>query len=236
MAAPTVVAPRAAARVSRAWQLPFKTWHPLMVYGISRLITARRTQGLGILARVPDAGACAPGGGPARLLGGRAKPEPRPGCRCNGCGLRPDGARRQPLLRLRAPHLHLPGCAGHATRLSQEPDGDKGQNGRAGKGQYQESSVGIVPCTDAKAWGPELRSCSVAYPAYLLLARVPVPSVTRWLLMAFPLMWPFPEKAATLSERRYRVILMAVLAILGLAMQGVWVSTLGAPVPSVRYP
>lgn len=49
-------------------------------------------------------------------------------------------------------------------------------------------------------------------------------------------MWPFPDKAATLSERRYRVILMAVLAILGLAMQGVWVSTLGAAAPSVRYP
>ena len=63
-----------------------------------------------------------------------------------------------------------------------------------------------------------------------------MPSVIRWLLMAFPLMWPFPKKAATLSERRYRVILMAVLAILGLAMQGVWVSTLGAAVPSVRYP
>lgn len=148
MEAFTVVAPHAAARarVSRAWQLPFKTWQPLMVNGISRLIAAPfivtatyrahrpgsadlatawdggwyrtiatqgypsrfaprhrptgRTEGMGILARIPDAGACAPGGGPARLLGGRAKPEPRPGCRCNGCGLGPDGARRQPLLRL----------------------------------------------------------------------------------------------------------------------------------------
>ena len=37
-------------------------------------------------------------------------------------------------------------------------------------------------------------------------------------------MWPFPEVAATTSERRFRVILIAALAIVGLAMQWVWVN------------
>ncbi len=42
MAAPAVVAPRleGRTRLSRAWPLPFQLWYPLMVYGISRLITA----------------------------------------------------------------------------------------------------------------------------------------------------------------------------------------------------
>ena len=98
-------------------------------------------------------------------------------------------------------------------------------------------TLGIVLRPGAKAWGPEIRTWSVAYPGYLLLATVPGPSVIRWLLLAFPLMWPFPEAATTLLERRFRVIFIAVLAVVGLATQWVWVSTfLGATAPSVRYP
>ena len=98
-------------------------------------------------------------------------------------------------------------------------------------------TLGIVLRPGAKAWGPELRTWSVAYPGYLLLATVPVPSVIRWLLLGFPLMWPFPEAAATRSERRFRVIFIGVLVIVGLAMQWVWVSTfLAAAAPSYRYP
>ena len=98
-------------------------------------------------------------------------------------------------------------------------------------------TLGIVLRPGARSWGPELRSWVVAYPGYLLLVTVPGPSVIRWLLLAFPLMWPFPERAATRSERRFRVIFIAGLAIVGLAMQWVWVSTfLGATAPSVRFP
>jgi hypothetical protein len=97
--------------------------------------------------------------------------------------------------------------------------------------------LGLVLRRGAKAWGPELRSWSVAYPGFLLLATVPVPSVIRWLVLAFPLMWPFPEVAATVSERKFRVIFIALLAIVGLAMQWIWVTTfLGATAPSARYP
>jgi hypothetical protein len=98
-------------------------------------------------------------------------------------------------------------------------------------------SLGIILRPGARAWGPELRSWSLAYPGFLLLATAPVPSVIRWLLLAFPLMWPFPEPAATRSERRLRLIFIAVLALVGLTMQWVWVSNfLAAAAPSVRYP
>lgn len=89
----------------------------------------------------------------------------------------------------------------------------------------------------AKAWGPELRSWSVAYPGYLLLATAPGSSVIRWILLAFPLMWPFPEAATTRSERRIRVMFIAVLAVVGLVMQWIWVSTfLATTAPSYRVP
>jgi hypothetical protein len=98
-------------------------------------------------------------------------------------------------------------------------------------------TIGIAVRPGARAWGPELRSWSIAYPAYLLLTTVPGPSVVRWLLLAFPLMWPFPEPPATASERRLRVGLIAGLAVVGLILQWVWVSSfLAAATPSVRYP
>jgi len=98
-------------------------------------------------------------------------------------------------------------------------------------------TLGIVLRPGAKAWGPELRSWAITYPGYLLLATVPGPSVIRWLLLAFPLMWPFPEAATTRSERRFRLIFIASLAVVGLVMQWVWVSSfLGATAPSDRYP
>jgi hypothetical protein len=98
-------------------------------------------------------------------------------------------------------------------------------------------TVGIVARPGAKAWGPELRAWSVSYPGYLLFATVPGPSVIRWLLLAFPLIWPFPEPAATRSERKFRVILIAMLAMVGLVLQRVWIfDFLAAAAPSVSYP
>ena len=98
-------------------------------------------------------------------------------------------------------------------------------------------TVGMALRSGASAWGPELRAWVVAYPAFLLLTTVPGPSVIRWMLLAFPLFWPFPEAAETLSERRFQVVFVAVLAIIGLTMQWVWVSHfLAAQMPSVWYP
>lgn len=74
-------------------------------------------------------------------------------------------------------------------------------------------------------------------PKGLLLANSPVLSMIRSLHLAFPLMSPFPEPAATGSERRFSLTLIGVLAIVGLTMQWVWVSNfLAAAAPSVRYP
>jgi hypothetical protein len=98
-------------------------------------------------------------------------------------------------------------------------------------------TLAIVMRPGAKAWGPELRTWAIAYPGFLFLTTVPGPSVIRWLLLAFPLIWPFPEDPATTSERRFRVAFIAVLIVVGLVMQWVWVSTfVAAKGLSVWYP
>jgi hypothetical protein len=98
-------------------------------------------------------------------------------------------------------------------------------------------TLAIVVRPGAKAWGPELRTWAIAYPGFLFLTTVPGPSVIRWLLLAFPLIWPFPEDPATTSERRFRVAFIAVLIVVGLVMQWVWVSTfVAAKGLSVWYP
>ena len=89
----------------------------------------------------------------------------------------------------------------------------------------------------ARAWDPEVRAWAGFYPLYLLLATAPGTSNIRHLLLGFPLLWPFPEPAATGSERRFRMILIAGLVLGGIAMQGVWVSSyLAATSPSLWYP
>lgn len=77
---------------------------------------------------------------------------------------------------------------------------------------------------DSATWGPEVRAWAAFYPLYLLLATAPGPSNVRHLLLAFPLMWPFPEEATSTSDRRRRTAIVAILAIVGLVMQWVWIS------------
>jgi hypothetical protein len=76
----------------------------------------------------------------------------------------------------------------------------------------------------ARAWGPEVRAWAGFYPLYLLLATAPGSSNVRHLLLAFPLMWPFPDEAISASDRRRRAALVAVLAIFGLLAQWIWIS------------
>jgi len=84
-------------------------------------------------------------------------------------------------------------------------------------------TAALVLRRGAKAWGPEVRAWAGFYPLYLLLATSPLTDAVRHLLLAFPLLWPFPEKA-TGSERRFRMILVAILATCGLLLQWVWIS------------
>jgi hypothetical protein len=89
----------------------------------------------------------------------------------------------------------------------------------------------------ARAWDPEVRAWAGFYPIYLLLANAPGSSNVRYLLLGFPLLWPFPEPAAAGSERRFRMILIAGLVFVGITMQWVWISSyLAATMPSVWYP
>jgi hypothetical protein len=82
----------------------------------------------------------------------------------------------------------------------------------------------IVLRRGARAWGPEVRAWAGFYPLYLLLATAPGGSNVRHLLLAFPLMWPFPDEATSMSDRRRRIAVVAILAICGLLTQWVWIS------------
>jgi hypothetical protein len=82
----------------------------------------------------------------------------------------------------------------------------------------------IVLRSGAGAWGPEVRAWAGFYPLYLLLATAPGGSNVRHLLLAFPLLWPFPDEATSTSHRRQRIAVVAILAICGLLAQWVWIS------------
>jgi hypothetical protein len=82
----------------------------------------------------------------------------------------------------------------------------------------------IVLRPGARTWGPEVRAWAGFYPLYLLLATAPSTSGVRHLLLAFPLLWPFPDEATTTADRRRRTIVMAILVICGLLTQWVWIS------------
>ena len=69
----------------------------------------------------------------------------------------------------------------------------------------------------AGAWGPEVRAWAGFYPLYLLLATGPGTSNIRHLVLAFPLMWPFPEATTSAADSRRRTAMVVILAICGLA-------------------
>jgi hypothetical protein len=83
----------------------------------------------------------------------------------------------------------------------------------------------IVLRRGARAWGTEVRAWAGSYPLYLLLATAPGFSNIRHLLLAFPLMWPFPDEATSGSDRRRRVVMLVILAIIGLSAQWFWISS-----------
>ena len=85
-------------------------------------------------------------------------------------------------------------------------------------------TAAIVLRRGAAAWGPEVRAWAGFYPLYLLLATAPGSSNIRHLLLAFPLMWPFPEEATSTSERLRRTAMVAIMATCGLLTQWVWIS------------
>lgn len=75
----------------------------------------------------------------------------------------------------------------------------------------------------AKAWGPEVCAWAVAYPTFILLTTPPGSSSLRHLFLAFPLMWPLPEQPTSFSDRRLRLTAVALLTVIGLASQWLWI-------------
>jgi hypothetical protein len=84
--------------------------------------------------------------------------------------------------------------------------------------------VVVVRRSAARAWGPEVRTWAWAYPAYLFAVTAPSPSIVRYLLLAFPLMWPVPDPEPSRLARRVQWAVVAVLAVGGLLLQWQWIS------------
>ena len=87
---------------------------------------------------------------------------------------------------------------------------------RRGPGAVCRRACPRPPCRRrpaARAWGVEVRTWAWAYPAYLFVAAAPGPSIIRYLLLAFPLLWPWPEvesfRTATRVQRGAVVFLAA---------------------------
>ncbi len=77
----------------------------------------------------------------------------------------------------------------------------------------------------AKAWGPEVRTWAWAYPAYLFAVTAPGPSIIRYMLLAFPLMWPVPDKVLDVDVAKLqKYVVLPVVALLGLALQWYWIA------------
>lgn len=72
-------------------------------------------------------------------------------------------------------------------------------------------------------WGPEMRAWALAYPIFILLATSPGPSNPRHLFLAFPLMWPLPERPTSVADRRLHLTVLALLVVVGLAAQWLWI-------------
>lgn len=109
--------------------------------------------------------------------------------------------------------------------------------GLAGLGSIAVLIVATVARPAAAPWGVEVRAWTLSYTAYIFFATGPVPSVVRFMLLAFPLFWPFPKAASNTRGRAPRVALFVTLVAIGVACQWVWISQFVAAIgPSKLYP
>lgn len=83
----------------------------------------------------------------------------------------------------------------------------------------------VVRRPAARAWGPEVRTWAWAYPAYLFVVTAPGPSIVRYMLLAFPLMWPVPDRVvAPAAAALQRWVVLPSLVVLGLLLQWYWIA------------
>lgn len=89
----------------------------------------------------------------------------------------------------------------------------------------------------AKAWGPELRTWTWAYPLYILGTARPTTSIFRYLLLTVTPWWPVPAVSERVQSVRARVGLVALVIGIGVVGQFFWLNAyfviwphrLGAP-------
>jgi hypothetical protein len=75
-----------------------------------------------------------------------------------------------------------------------------------------------------EALGAEVRSWSVAYSLFLLLATRPTPSMLRYLMLGMLPLWPIPARDQSRSLRRLDWTTLGVVAAAGLVAQYLWVT------------
>ena len=113
----------------------------------------------------------------------------------------------------------------------------QGWVGLAGLGGFAVLIVTAVARPAAAPWGVEVRAWTLSYTAYMFFATAPVPSVVRFMLLAFPVFWPFPTSSPSARIRAMRLTIFITLAAIGIACQWVWISQfVGAVGPSKLYP
>jgi hypothetical protein len=81
----------------------------------------------------------------------------------------------------------------------------------------------LIARPTTRLWGLELRTWAWAYPLYLLGSTRPTSSIFRYAMLAIVPWWPFPEVGRTVTSARERLGLAAMVGILGLLSQYLWV-------------
>lgn len=89
----------------------------------------------------------------------------------------------------------------------------------------------------ARAWGPELRTWTWAYPLYILGTARPTSSIFRYLLLTVTPFWPVPMVSERVKSVPARIGLVALVVGVGVTLQFMWLNAyyviwpnrLGAP-------
>ena len=85
-------------------------------------------------------------------------------------------------------------------------------------------AIALVVQRGARAWGPELRTWTWAYPLYILGTARPTSSIFRYLLLTITPFWPVPSVSERVRSVPARVGLVALVAGIGIALQYLWLS------------
>jgi hypothetical protein len=83
-------------------------------------------------------------------------------------------------------------------------------------------AVALAVQRGAKAWGPELRTWTWAYPLYILGTARPTSSIFRYLLLTITPLWPVPAVSERVKSVPARIGLVALVVGVGVSLQFLW--------------